>query len=298
MMFDIPTLALACIALLAVSYAVLGLLAFVPQTAAPAREALPILMTETVIAGFVVAAFLAGGWILTAALVLHAARIGYEAIKVAGSGAHFPAPAGAGVAIGAAYGCAALIPIAVLAAAVVAAIFIAILFRLRMRGSASRASALLDVLIFPLLPLALFTAAGIEGGFGAWLLAAFVFVETFDSCALLGGRLFGRRKAFPALSPNKTVEGLLIGAAMLALVAAVATLCLQGIPVAAVAGAAVVSGLLAVAGDLAASRLKRLGGVKDFPRVLRHQGGLLDITDAWIAAGAGIVLLSLAMPGI
>ena len=54
---------------------------------------------------------------------------------------------------------------------------------------------------------------------------------------------------------------------------------------------ALAAGALTVAGDLAASRLKRVAGVKDYPAVLPHQGGLLDITDAWIATGAGLVTL-------
>ena len=296
MAFDIPTLALACLVLLAISYAVLGLLTLVPQTARTARETWPILITETVIAGLVAAAFWAGGWFLTAALILHAARISYESAKVAGVRARLPAPIGISIAVTAASACAALMPIPIVAAAALLTACAAIPIRRRMRDDTRRAAVLLDLLIFPLLPLMLFTAAGLQDGFGIWLLAAFILVEIFDSCALLGGKLFGRRTAFPSLSPNKTVEGLLVGAAMLALIAAIAAPYLLNITFAAAAGMAVAAGALAVAGDLAASHLKRLSGVKDFPPIMKRQGGLLDITDAWIAAGAGIVLLSPILP--
>ena len=49
--------------------------------------------------------------------------------------------------------------------------------------------------------------------------------------------------------------------------------------------------VLGVAGDLAGSRIKRQGGVKDYPTVLKSQGGALDIWDSWISAGAGVAIL-------
>ena len=116
--------------------------------------------------------------------------------------------------------------------------------------------------------------------------------ETFDSYALLGGKLFGKHKAFPNLSPNKTVEGLGIGAIMLMATAAGLGVLLAGLPVLASAAIALFAGVLTLAGDLLASRLKRLSGVKDYPQILPHQGGLLDITDAWVVTGAGLVCLA------
>ena len=50
----------------------------------------------------------------------------------------------------------------------------------------------------------------------------------------------------------------------------------------------------AIAGDLLGSLAKRLAGVKDYPAVMAVQGGLLDITDAWLVAGpclAGLAVL-------
>ena len=58
--------------------------------------------------------------------------------------------------------------------------------------------------------------------------------------------------------------------------------------------ASLVAGL-AVAGDLAASRLKRMAGVKDYPVLMRRQGGVLDSLDSWIAAGAGLVALTIIL---
>jgi phosphatidate cytidylyltransferase len=148
------------------------------------------------------------------------------------------------------------------------------------------------LLLFPGVPLVIFVLAGLSGGFGAWLLLAFLFVETFDSYALLGGRLFGRTKAFPVLSPNKTVEGLGAGLVMLMATAALGAWALDA-PLLPALGLAVLTVPLAITGDLAASRLKRRAGVKDYPTILPRQGGLFDITDAWITTGAGFVLVAL-----
>ena len=93
---------------------------------------------------------------------------------------------------------------------------------LRAGGTAGTARLAGEVLLFPGLPLALFVAVGIEPANAGVLVLAFLLVETYDSYALFGGKLFGRHPAFPRLSPRKTVEGLAIGAAMLALTAAVA----------------------------------------------------------------------------
>lgn len=152
------------------------------------------------------------------------------------------------------------------------------------------------LLAFPGVPLVIFVSAGIAGGHAAWLLLAFLFVETFDSYALLGGKVFGRTKAFPTLSPNKTIEGLAAGTVMLMATAGLGALVLAA-PLLPAMGLALLTLPLAVAGDLLASRIKRQAGVKDYPAVLPRQGGVFDITDAWITTGAGFVLISLIAAG-
>jgi phosphatidate cytidylyltransferase len=109
-----------------------------------------------------------------------------------------------------------------------------------------------------------------------------ILVGTFvgDSGAYLGGRSFGTRRLAPRISPNKTVEGLVIGFA----IAVLATWCaglyqdwLSGWD-ALILGAAV--GLAAPLGDLFESQVKRDAGAKDAGRAFGVHGGALDRLDA------------------
>jgi phosphatidate cytidylyltransferase len=109
-----------------------------------------------------------------------------------------------------------------------------------------------------------------------------VLVGTFigDTGAYLGGRTFGTRRLAPTISPNKTLEGLLIG-----FVIGVAAVWLAGLYQdwlsgwhALMLGAAVAAA--APFGDLFESYLKRDAGTKDTGRVFGAHGGALDRLDA------------------
>jgi phosphatidate cytidylyltransferase len=109
-----------------------------------------------------------------------------------------------------------------------------------------------------------------------------VLVGTFlgDTGAYLGGHLFGRRPLAPRISPNKTVEGLVIGMACAVLSVWFAGRYQDWLP-----GAhALVLGLgvavLAPVGDLFESFVKRQAGTKDAGHILGAHGGVLDRLDA------------------
>ena len=109
-----------------------------------------------------------------------------------------------------------------------------------------------------------------------------VLVGTFfgDTGAYLGGRLFGKRPLAPSISPNKTVEGLLIGMAF-----TVASVWFAGRYQDWLPGThALVLGLgvavFAPIGDLFESFVKRQAGAKDTGALLGAHGGLLDRLDA------------------
>lgn len=109
-----------------------------------------------------------------------------------------------------------------------------------------------------------------------------VLVATFigDTGAYFGGRAIGRRPLAPAISPNKTVEGLVIG-----IVAAVAAAWFAGLYQDWLSGMDALLIGLAVAltaplGDLFESFVKREAGTKDSGRVFGAHGGALDRLDA------------------
>ena len=119
------------------------------------------------------------------------------------------------------------------------------------------------------------------------LFAVLLTVWAADTLAYFGGRLFGRHKLAPSISPGKTWEGLVAGSLAGIFVSFVALydtrhtyLCVwQAI----VLGAVVV--LAAAVGDLFESMLKRDMQVKDTGRLLGGHGGLLDRIDALLFAG-------------
>lgn len=116
------------------------------------------------------------------------------------------------------------------------------------------------------------------------LLGTVLAVVANDVGALFAGRRFGRRPIAAAISPNKTIEGALGGAAA-SVVVSYLVLDLIGLhPWEAKAGAALALGLLvavlAPIGDLVESMLKRDLEVKDMGSILPGHGGLIDRFDA------------------
>jgi phosphatidate cytidylyltransferase len=113
-----------------------------------------------------------------------------------------------------------------------------------------------------------------------------VLVGTFlgDTGAYLGGRLFGRRPLAPAISPNKTVEGLAIGMAFAVIGVWFAGRYQDWLP----GSHALVLGLgvalLAPVGDLFESFVKRQAGAKDAGTMLGAHGGMLDRLDGVLFA--------------
>ena len=109
-----------------------------------------------------------------------------------------------------------------------------------------------------------------------------VLVGTFlgDTGAYLGGKLFGRRKLAPTLSPGKTVEGLVAGMVFAVIGVWLASRYQDWMPVshALVLGLGVA--LIAPVGDLFESFVKRQAHVKDSGAIFGAHGGALDRLDA------------------
>jgi phosphatidate cytidylyltransferase len=114
----------------------------------------------------------------------------------------------------------------------------------------------------------------------ALLLGAAVTTVAYDVGSFLVGKRFGRHHLAPAISPNKTWEGLIGGTVAAVLVGAVVVS--QISPWTTTRGIALglVVAVAAPLGDLCVSLLKRDIGVKDMGWILPGHGGVLDRVDA------------------
>ena len=130
-----------------------------------------------------------------------------------------------------------------------------------------------------------------------WLLAIFSTTWSTDTFAYLGGRLFGKHKLAPRLSPKKTIEGALIGVLFgfgITLVLLAATDLLNSTTLLLI----LLAPFVAIAGDLFESALKRYFKVKDSfvqgLNVFPGHGGVLDRVDAmlWVTVIYFIMLRS------
>lgn len=102
-----------------------------------------------------------------------------------------------------------------------------------------------------------------------------------DTGAYVAGKTLGRHKLAPAISPNKTVEGL-IGGLLLACLGAYGAKLLF-LPIMTPGDCLVLGlglGTVGALGDLVESALKRSAGVKDAGHLLVGHGGLLDRLDS------------------
>ncbi|MBN1197173.1 MAG: phosphatidate cytidylyltransferase [Candidatus Aminicenantes bacterium] len=180
--------------------------------------------------------------------------------------------------------------------------------------------ALLSILLFlgPVLYLALFMkhkhprqifpfALMLGAGFSLWILlgraggfrlVVFVFSVTAlnDMTAFFFGTVFGGRKPFPRLSPNKTLAGYAGGILSAVVAAHVFRFAVPELNPVAVTLAGIILAIAGSLGDLLASKIKRIHGVKDFSSMMGKMGGVFDRCDsllpsAWIASIAFLYFL-------
>jgi len=138
------------------------------------------------------------------------------------------------------------------------------------------------------------------------LIALLVIVKMGDIGAYTVGRLVGRHKLAPKLSPGKTVEGF-FGALVFSSLSALALFQLLAprmiddppvLPWWRYVAFGLILGVAGVIGDLAESMLKRAAGVKDSSRWMPGYGGVLDMLDSLLlAAPLAYLLWTVGMVG-
>lgn len=114
----------------------------------------------------------------------------------------------------------------------------------------------------------------------AFLLGAIVCTVASDAGGLFVGSRIGSRPLAPAISPNKTWEGLFGGMAVAVFVAFAVVARVHPWTAGTAFWLAVVVGVVAPLGDLCQSMIKRDLGVKDMGTILPGHGGVMDRFDA------------------
>lgn len=118
-----------------------------------------------------------------------------------------------------------------------------------------------------------------------------------DACAYFTGRLFGKHKLAPDVSPKKTVEGSIGGTVLCAVAFALTGFIVSLIDTGVTPNYIylIISGLIIAvisqAGDLIMSVIKRHYGIKDFGNIFPGHGGMLDRMDSVFSVTLGIQML-------
>jgi len=137
----------------------------------------------------------------------------------------------------------------------------------------------------------------------------FIVTMVTDSCAQLGGMLFGKRKLAPNISPKKTIEGAIVGTVLGTTIASIFGILLGALTsgdgylsqlinpdkldtilsmvisnkVLAIVLIIIISfcaSIVGQIGDLIASKIKRMYNVKDYSNIIPGHGGIIDRFDS------------------
>ena len=129
-------------------------------------------------------------------------------------------------------------------------------------------------------------------------LLVFVGAWITDIFAYFCGRLFGKHKLIPEVSPKKTVEGSIGGTLFSGIAFVVFGLIIKSIENETYQGYVqlfvfgLIAALVAQIGDLCMSALKRHYGIKDFGKVFPGHGGMLDRFDSILAVAIVLLIMN------
>ncbi|MHB8210703.1 MAG: phosphatidate cytidylyltransferase [Acidithiobacillus sp.] len=140
--------------------------------------------------------------------------------------------------------------------------------------------------VFPVLLPALLFSLSLQQRAPQFLLWVILVISADDVGAMTFGKIWGRHRLVPRISPGKTWEGLLGGLLASAIMGTLGAwvwidAAVQSLLSGAVLG--LVTGAFAVLGDLSESFLKRRADCKDSGQLLPGHGGLLDRLDSMSA---------------
>lgn len=125
-----------------------------------------------------------------------------------------------------------------------------------------------------------------------------------DTCAYAVGKLIGKKKIFPDLSPKKSLEGCIggvLGAALIGWLYGffVVESVSEGRKIAwIIAFICAVGAVMSMVGDLAASAIKRNHEIKDYGKLIPGHGGIMDRFDSMIVTAPMTYFLTILILGL
>lgn len=121
----------------------------------------------------------------------------------------------------------------------------------------------------------------LDGNVYIWL----IFLISFgtDTFAYLGGKYLGKRKLWPEISPNKTIEGAFTGMVGSVFLTGIFSYIVDG-PLYIILPLAIIVSIISQIGDLIASKIKRSVKLKDYGSIMPGHGGILDRFDSILIA--------------
>lgn len=148
-------------------------------------------------------------------------------------------------------------------------------------------------LSYPCLLLAVIMVISVSDIWLETLVIACLSTWVCDTAAFLGGQRFGKHKLDEAISPNKTVEGVVFGVASSLLVGVfvyyLGIWCQRAhyvgqlytaVPLWLCVVTSLIASTFGQIGDLAESLVKRMLGIKDFSDLIPGHGGMFDRADS------------------
>lgn len=143
---------------------------------------------------------------------------------------------------------------------------------------------------------------GVRENSSIYMLLPLVAAFSSDSGAYFAGSFHGKRKIFPHLSPNKSLEGCIGGAVtaiiMMIIYGIILTFFKYEVNFFYLALYGLFGSIACQFGDLAFSAIKREFGIKDYGKLIPGHGGMLDRFDSMHFTAPMIELLVLLMPAI
>ncbi len=167
------------------------------------------------------------------------------------------------------------------------AVLMAVLCLCIIKNQAKSAVGTLFVLNYPLLLYAFLIWILLQSNWQLPVATAAFATWLCDAFAMFGGKLFGKHKLSPKVSPNKTIEGSVCGAVVSLLGGVASWYLLKGsmdVNLVETVITALIASTMGQFGDLAASLVKRAAGIKDYSKLIPGHGGMMDRADSLLFA--------------